>query len=112
MVEKGYICTGGSSTTFDEWKRCPVGYKHFRYFENTDYVECIPESDTYNAIFYIIIALLAIGMIKNLIYNFFMCVNEINKPKIIEKPQSKDLPEDKNIINFYRLSNSNCGRRM
>ena len=92
VVEKGYICTGGSNTTSDEWKRCPVGYKHFRYFENTGYVKCIPESDAYNIIFYIIIVVLVIGMIKHVIYNFFMYVNEI------DEQNNSELQENKNLL--------------
>ena len=69
-VEKGYICTGGNAVTSDKWVRCAVGYKPYRYFQNTDYVECIPETDTYNVVFYITIIFLITGMIKYLITNF------------------------------------------
>ena len=69
-VEKGYICTRDNSTSSDEWIRCPAGYKSFRYFENSDYVECKPESDRYNVIFYITIVVLGIGMIKYFIKDF------------------------------------------
>ena len=98
MVEKGYICTGGSNTTADEWKRCPVGYKHFRYFENTGYDNCIPETEAYNVIFCLIIVVLAIGMIKYFakefirVYKFGQQNNEEVNRRI----------KDANNIEFHR----------
>ena len=94
VVEKGYICTGGSNVTADQWVRCPIGYKSFRYFENSDYVLCIPEDHTYNAVFYITVAFLVIGMMKHLIYNFIMYL--IKKEERIE-PRRKI---DQNKRNF------------
>ena len=104
-VEKGYICTGGSAVESDTWVRCPVGYKPYRYFENTDYVDCIPETDNYDIVFYITVALLSIGMIIYFIKDY-MRVNEQDKPEEFDRPkkhqdemkiQSEDL-QDQNIF--------------
>ena len=64
VVEKGFICTGGNIIVSDKCIKCPVGYKSFRYYESTDYVECRPETDRYDTILYFIFTVLGIGMIK------------------------------------------------
>ena len=101
VVEKGYICSGGNNATFDKWKRCPVGYKHFRFFEHTDFVKCIPETDTYDAIFYITIVVLVIGMFKNLIYKFFLYINGIDKQNNSELQQEQNTPSVQNNQPLY-----------
>ena len=88
-VEKGYICIGGNSTSTDKWVKCPVGYKSFRDFESTDYVKCIPDTGTYNGVFYITIVVFVIGMVILLVYNFALFLNEIGKKKKSELLKKK-----------------------
>ena len=104
-VEEGYICSGGNAIISDKWVRCPAGYKHYRYFENTDYVECTPETENYNTIFYIIIVILTIGMIKYFIKNLIRAYKQ-KKTKNSDwqennnKEESKIAPEEqKNVEN-------------
>ena len=120
-VEKGYICKGGSAGGSDTWVRCPVGYKSGKEVKNTDYTGCIPETDNHDIIYYIIVALLSIGMIKYFVKDFIR-VNELDKSEDsdkqvdkhkeakngqIEIPQYIDVTENKNnktvnIIEFHR----------
>ena len=120
-VEKGYICKGGNAGGSDTWVRCPVGYKSGKEVKNTDYTGCIPETDNHDIIYYIIVALLSIGMIKYFVKDFIR-VNELDKSEDsdkqvdkheekkngqIEIPQYIDVTENKNnktvnIIEFHR----------
>ena len=120
-VEKGYICTGGSAEGSDTWVRCPVGYKPDKELENTDYTECIPETDNHDIIYYIILVLFSIGMIKYFIKDYLR-VNEQEKSEDsdrqvdkhkeekngqIEIPQYIDVTQNKNSkdinqIEFHR----------
>ena len=108
VVEEGCVCTGGNSTASDKWMRCPVGYKHFRDFESTDYVEWTPENDPYNTIFYITIVVSVIGMIKHMVYSFIMFLEEKDEqtePKW-EWEWGQTLLDDKNDKSIFEEDKS------
>ena len=92
VVEEGFICTGGNDTVSDKWIRCPVGYKSFRYYENTDYVECIPETNRFDTIFYFILIVLGIGMIKYFMKDFIR-VYKLDKKNRRERQEIQDIYE-------------------
>ena len=98
VVEEGFICTGGNATVSDKWIRCPVGYESFRYFENTDYVECRPETDKYDVVFYITIVVLMIGMVKYFMKDFIRVYNLDEKIKSERQINKYEQEECQNIL--------------
>ena len=105
-VEKGYICSGGNAILSDKWVRCPVGYKNHKYFENTDYTECIPETDDYDTIFYMTIMFLGIGMIKYFLKDF-MRVYILDKHNRFARGNIHEIYQEENQNMLLRPANHN-----
>ena len=95
-VETGYICTGGNAEVSDKWVKCPVGYKHHRYFDNSDYVECIPQEDSYEIIFYFMIVFLGFGMIKYFVKDFVR-VYQQDKSNIAQTQNENEFEVQENM---------------